>query len=601
MRFQRRRLNARIYRVDEDELNALKKRTDIVAVFIISLMALLIARLWYLQIHRGAEYVRLAENNRVRALDITAPRGNILDRQGRVIIANRPSFNIVWTKEDAPDPDAVIKRLARLTGDDIALFLERIRLAADNPRHIPIKLKEDVDWQTLAAVENNHLELPGVRIMALPRRDYLYQDLASHLIGYLGEISQKELEGKKDEGDESYESGDPIGKMGAEKLFEEHLRGEKGREYMEVDARGFEQRRLKGLEAMPGNDIRLTIDIDLQQAAEAAMAGKAGAVVAMEVNTGRVLVLVSSPALKLKEFIGGISQKAWKEMLTDPLHPLINKTVNGQYPPGSTYKIVTALAGLAEGAITPETSVFCTGAINFGNRLGVDLLAEYAKSFGFGRASGIELEHEKSGLVPTSEWKQQTKKVAWQKGETLSVAIGQGFNLTTPLQICRMAATLANGGTLYRPQLIELIKGPDGSDLQRFSPVIEGRLRGTDKMQELIRDALTAVVNEPHGTGSAARLPSIKVAGKTGTAQVIRLAQYKGVAENNVPYKYRDHAWFTCFAPAEKPEIAMAVLVEHGSHGGSAAGPVAKRVLEAYFNIKKEETGQPEPTEEAAD
>ena len=274
MRFQRRRLNARIYRVDEDELNALKKRTDIVAVFIISLMALLIARLWYLQIHRGAEYVRLAENNRVRALDITAPRGNILDRQGRVIIANRPSFNIVWTKEDAPDPDAVIKRLARLTGDDIALFLERIRLAADNPRHIPIKLKEDVDWQTLAAVENNHLELPGVRIMALPRRDYLYQDLASHLIGYLGEISQKELEGKKDEGDESYESGDPIGKMGAEKLFEEHLRGEKGREYMEVDARGFEQRRLKGLEAMPGNDIRLTIDIDLQQAAEAAMAGK---------------------------------------------------------------------------------------------------------------------------------------------------------------------------------------------------------------------------------------------------------------------------------------------------------------------------------------
>jgi len=464
-------------------------------------------------------------------------------------------------------------------------------------------------------VENNHLELPGIRIMPLPTRSYLQKDLAGHLIGYLAEINQKELKAKHWD---NYERGDQIGKMGIEKLFEEYLRGEKGKLYMEVNAQGFEQRRLKGLGALPGNDIQLTIDLDLQVVAEQAMVGKAGAVVAMEVDSGRVLALASSPTLPLHQFLGGISTKNWQALLDDHLHPLINKPIMGQYPPGSTYKIISALAGLSEGIVTPDTVFYCSGSMEFGNRrygcwkehghgpvslkralaescdvyfyqigqrLGVDLLAKYAKSFGLGKKTGIELEHEKSGLVPTTTWKKKRKKVAWQKGETLSVAIGQGFNLATPLQICLMTAASANGGILYRPQLIELVKRADGTIARQFTPVSEGEVAGNKRSLELIRKALIAAVNDDHGTGGAARLEEITVAGKTGTAQVVRLAKFKDVDEKDIPYKYRDHAWFTCYAPADKPEIAVTVLVEHGGHGGSAAGPIAKQVLAQYFGI----------------
>ena len=619
MKFKRRRIDARIYRVDEEELTNLKRRTDIAAVVIISLLALIIARLWFLQIHSGPVYKQLADTNRVRVLDIPASRGNILDRNKKIIVTNRPSFNLVWNKEDTPDPEAMIKRLSRITGEDITVFLERIRAAADLPRHIPVTLKEDIPWKTLAAVENNHLELPGIRIMALPIRDYPHQDLAGHLIGYLAEINRKELKEKQWD---NYQRGDQIGKMGIEKLFEEYLRGEKGRQYMEVNAQGFEQRRLKGIGALPGNDIQLTIDLDLQTVAEQAMAGKAGAVVAMEVNSGRVLALASSPTLPLHQFLGGISSKNWQALLDNPLHPLINKPIMGQYPPGSTYKIITAQAGLAEGIVTPDTVFYCSGSLEFGNRrygcwkknghgpvslnralvescdvyfyqvgqrLGVDLLAKYARSFGLGSKTGIELEHEKAGLVPTTTWKKRRKKVAWQKGETLSIAIGQGFNLTTPLQICRMTAAGANGGTLYRPQLIELIQREDGTVAKEFSPVAEGRVAGSKRFLGLIDKALVGAVNDQHGTGRAARLEQITVAGKTGTAQVVRLSRYKDVDEKDVPYKYRDHAWFTCFAPADKPEIAVTVLVEHGGHGGSVAGPIAKQVLAEYFGIDLEQ------------
>jgi penicillin-binding protein 2 len=368
--------------------------------------------------------------------------------------------------------------------------------------------------------------------------------------------------------------------------------------------------------------------MDLQRVAEDTMAAqdKAGAVVAVEVNSGRLLVAASAPALKLDEFVGGISYKAWQAMLDNPRHPLLNKVDQGQYPPASTYKLVTALAGLAAGVITPDTVFYCPGYYRLGNRtyhcwkhaghgavnliqalaqscdvyfyhvgqlLGVDRLAVYAKKFGFGRKTGVEMQGEKPGLVPTAAWKMRRYKKPWQEGETLTIAIGQGFDLVTPLQLCMMTATIANGGTLYKPGLIESIRDPSGRLIEQFEPHVSGRLTGQSANLRIIREGMIEAVNSRHGTGRSARLKGITVAGKTGTAQVVRLRQFKHMKEEDVPYKYRDHAWFTCFAPAENPEIAVTVLVEHGMHGGSAAAPVARAVLQAYFKDRLKKSANP--------
>ncbi|MDX1774971.1 MAG: penicillin-binding protein 2 [Desulfobulbales bacterium] len=606
----------KIKKIDTEELNQLKRRTDSATLVIIFFIAVIITRLWFLQIHSGSEYREQADNNRVRLLDVVAPRGNILDSEGRTIITNRPSFNIVWVKEDSPDPEEIIKKLSLILNEEIVVLLKRVRESLDNPRHIPILLKEDIDWKTLVYIENNHYDLPGVRIEVLPRRNYLYKDLSSHLIGYTGQINEKELAERKRE---NYQSGDQIGKRGFEKLYEEELRGEKGTLYMEVDAHGFEQRQLKGKEPLPGNDLQLTIDLDLQIEAEKAMAGKAGAVVAMDVNSGRILAFASAPPLNLEDFVGGISQKNWQALLNDIKRPLVHKTIQGQYPPGSTYKVITALAGLSKGVINPNTVFYCSGSMTFGNRrygcwkegghgpvslhkalaescdvyfyqvglkVGVDSLAGYANRMGLGHKTGINFEYEKSGLIPTANWKKLAKGEKWQEGETLSIAIGQGFNLVTPLQICQMTATLANGGTLYKPYLVEKLIDPEGRIIKEFGPVIDVELVGMEKYLDLIRDGLVGAVNDKHGTGKEAQLQDVTVAGKTGTAQVVTMEKFKEVDEEDVLYKHRDHAWFTSYAPAENPEIAVTVLVEHGGHGGSAAAPVAKKVLQRYFMKK---------------
>ena len=616
----------KIKKIDADELNQLKKRTDAVTLVIIFFIAVIITRLWFLQIHNGSKYREKADNNRVRMLDVVAPRGNILDSEGHTLITNRPSFNIVWVKEDSPDPDEIIKKLSLILNEEIAVLLKKVRESLDNPRHIPILLKEDIDWKTLVYIENNHYDLPGVRIEVLPRRNYLFGDFGSHMIGYTGEINQKELEARKWE---NYQGGNQIGKRGFEKLYEEELRGDKGIVYMEVDAHGFEQRQLKGKEPLPGNDLQLTVDLDLQLEAENAMAGKAGAVVAMDVNSGRILAFASAPPVRLENFVGGISTKNWQALLNDIKRPLVHKTIQGQYPPGSTYKIITALAGLSKGAINSNTVFYCAGSMPFGNRrygcwkkgghgpvslhralaescdvyfyqvglkVGVDSLAEYANRLGLGHKTGIEFEYEKSGLIPTANWKKLAKGEPWQEGETLSIAIGQGFNLVTPLQICQMTSALANGGVLYKPFLVEKIIDPEGQVVKQFFPAVDVELIGMDNYLALIRKGLVGAVNDRRGTAKAARLENITVAGKTGTAQVVTMEKFKEVDEEDVAYKHRDHAWFTSFAPAENPEIAVTVLVEHGGHGGSAAAPVAKKILEKYF-AKKNGLGNEDPKE----
>lgn len=608
---------------DDGDLSGYKKKALHSFVVLIAFFAVVVTRLWYLQVQQGNYYSELADSNRVRSLEIAAPRGNIYDRRGREIVTNRPSFNVVWIRENNKINDEWLKTLTKILGQDSSSLLEKIRKMSGVPGHIPVRLAEDINWETVARIENNRMYLPEIKIEVVPLRIYHYGNLASHLIGYMGEINKTELE-QADQ--QLYRGGDLIGKMGLERLRESDLHGEKGHDFMEVNALGFEQKNLKGDEPLPGRDLYLTLDVELQKIAEEEMAlgNRAGAVVAMEANTGRVLALASAPTLNLDEFVGGISQKDWQAMLNNPLHPLVNKLVQGQYPPASTYKTVTALAGLAEGVITPDTTIYCSGSHRFGNRvyrcwkkgghgpvsfkravaescdvyfyqvgqrLGVDRLARYANLFGLGSKTGIEMEHEKPGLIPTSEWKKKRYGQPWQEGETLSVAIGQGFDLATPVQVAVMTMVIANGGTRYKPAIVEQVRDPEGRVVSSFTPEVLSRLSGQGKNLKLVREGMVEAVNSKRGTGREAQIDAqgIVVGGKTGTAQVVRLAQYKGLKEADIPYEYRDHAWFTCFAPASNPEIVVTVLVEHGLHGGSASAPIAAKILNRYFEDKSKE------------
>ncbi|MFP3983742.1 MAG: penicillin-binding protein 2 [Desulfurivibrionaceae bacterium] len=603
--------------VNEEELALLKKRVEIASAFVIIIAALLLTRLWYLQVLNYEDYSQRAQTNLIRSREITPPRGRIMDRQGRIMVTNRPCFNVLWYKEDARRPELIIKRLSSILDLSISDILEKVREASDQPNYVPILLAEDIDRSTLIYLENHKFSLPGVVIKTVPRRRYPHGNLASHLLGYLGQISKQQLQVKEDD---YYKGGDLLGLTGIEKTFNNELRGEKGKRYLEVDSRGFVQRNLRVKKALPGNDLKLTIDVDLQKEAEKALQGRAGAICAMEVKTGRLLVLASSPPIEIQEFAGGISSKTWQDHVQNPLDPLTDKNIQGQYPPASTYKTVTALAGLSEEVITPETIIYCNGSMELhgrkyrcwkkrghgattlkkalsescdvyfyevGHRLGIRNLAKYARESGLGEKTGIALPGEAAGLVPDPDWKKRTKNQNWQEGETLSTAIGQGFNLTTPLQICRMTAAIAEGGTLYQPRLVEEIRKMDTNTEEKFSSKTDGKISASREILDLIKQGLVDAVNAKHGTGEQARLETITVAGKTGTAQTLGLDRFKALLEEDIPYKYKDHAWFTSFAPAEDPEIAVTVFVEHGSHGGSTAAPIARKILEKYFNIEE--------------
>ena len=622
---------AEIIEHDQAAVDLLRKRLLGVVVVLIAFFAIIVIRLWNLQIYHGAEYKEKAYSNRIRIQETSAPRGQIFDRRGREIVTNRPSFNVVLLREDSHDIDDVVKRLAPILKEDISTLWDRIREAAGTPLYLPVSLKEDIDWETLAYLENHNQDFSGIRIEVKPVRVYNYGDLAANIIGYLGVISKKELE----QADRTVYSGrEIIGKRGLERLRESDLRGEKGRNYTEVDAKGFERQKLKSLDPLPGKEIHLTLDAELQKIAEDMMAkaDMSGAVVAMDVKTGRLLTAVSAPSIHLDQFVGGISQKNWKELLDNPKNPLLNKVVQGIYPPGSTYKMVTAMAGLAAGVITKDTVMYCPGFYRFGNRtyrcwkhsghgsvdlrravgescdvyfyqvgqkVGVDGLAEFANKVGLGKPTGVEMENEKPGLTPTKKWKRERYKTKWHDGETLSVAIGQGFNLVTPLQIAVMTATLANGGQRMKPQIIEKIIDPDGKQISGFVPEMVADIGLNAQHLERVRLGMFDVVQGDRGTARKVAIKGLTIAGKTGTAQVVKLAQYRGLKEADIPYKFRDHAWFTCYAPTENPEIAVTVLVEHGLHGGSGAGPIARAILKEYFKDRLPPDANDEPVEDA--
>ncbi len=572
----------------------------------------LLSRLWYLQIIESGNLRELSENNRLRFVPVAASRGAILDRNGKVLVSNSPSFSVAVIPQDVKDKDALLNTLARYLNLDLAELQDKWEKGKGRAKFYPIIIASGITREQMEYLEENRLRLPGLDIEMKPIREYGNGQLAAHLLGYLGEISEEDL-GK--ESYQSYNPGDYVGKSGIERSWENYLHGADGGRQIEVDARGRYLRTISETSPTIGNSIVLTIDRDLQKRAEQAFGDKAGAAVAMDVNSGEILAFVSNPGFDPSLFTGHMSSKQWQTYLEDKRHPLENKALKGQYPPGSTFKIITALAGLKEGLIDDTTSVVCKGSYTvgrdtfkcwdkkghgvvnlkkalkescdvyfykLGERLGVDRIAAYAREFGLGSPMGIGLENERGGLIPTSEWKEKKYGKKWYRGETLPVSIGQGYVLMTPIQLAAMIAGVATDGTIYRPHLVKRVVDPDGRVMKEFSPEVLKKVALPPGLFQQVKEGLLAVVNEPHGTGAMARLYEVKVAGKSGTSQVVKMRDSKG----NVPYQYRDHALFVAFAPYDKPEIAVAVVVEHGEHGGSAAAPIVGSILRAYFEGK---------------
>ncbi len=590
-------------RFDQDDLDQRQKQCIIANIFLLFCFLLICMRLGYLQILKWEEFTKRSKENSIKYIRLQPYRGNILDRVGRLIAGVEPSFNISIVLKDVKNIEDLLAKLTPLLDEDQIDIRMKLIANKRQPSYLPIIIKRNATWKEVAMVEARLSELPGVRVEVAPSRQYPHGTIAPHLLGYLGEISPEQLRDKKFS---HAIAGDLVGKSGIELRYEKELAGISGYKMIEVDVNGALVRVLEVKPPVPGKDIQLSIDLDIQLAAEDALSGKVGAAVVLDPKSGKILALASSPKFNPKLFATGLTKQQWKE-LNNPLYtPLVNKAIQGQYSPGSTFKIVMAAAALNERIISPLNTFFCNGAYKLGRRrfrcwkkgghgqtdlykalvqscdiyfynvglkLGVDRISKYAFGFGLGKKTGIDLQGEKSGFVPTRKWKLKRFKEPWQKGETLNYSIGQGFILTTPIQLARMIAAVANGGKLYKPQYI-LDKRPK---LQETVPV------NTVVLKKII-PALTGVVADKRGTGRSCRIKGLEIAGKTGTAQVIK--QKKRDESEKMAWRFRDHALFVAFAPVKDPNIAVAVVIEHGGHGGSAAAPVAKAIIERWYNLQ---------------
>jgi penicillin-binding protein 2 len=584
-------------------------------------------RLWYLQIHTGSLMRSLADNNRIRLVRVPAARGVVYDRNGEILVDNRPSFDVVFVPEDARDRKReVLKTLAGYLGDDESALHQAVRTpGSERESYQGLVLRRDVDWPGVVAIETHQLDLPGVSLRVGPKRFYPFGPLAAHLLGYVGEVSKTDLV----QGAGDYTQGDLVGKAGLERAFDPDLRGKPGGQQVEVDALG---RRVRVLDAEPersGGTLTLTLDRDLQEAADRALGDSDGALVALDPRNGAVLAMVSHPAFDPNVFARGIRRAEWRALVEDRKHPLNNRAVQGVFPPGSTFKIAVATGALEEGVVTPFTGMSCSGGIPFGNhffrcwkkgghgavdlhraivescdvffyqvgrRLGVDGIAEYARRLGLGLPTGIALPHEQPGTIPDTAWKRRRFSQPWFEGETLSVAIGQGYVTATPLQMANLAATIANGGTRYRPFFLKRVVDADGKVLD-VEPQVVGEAHLKKSTLAQVRAGMRDVVMKDNGTGKKARVPGVEVAGKTGTSQVVKMGEDRARA-NRGTQVMRDHAWFIAFAPFEAPEIAVACIVEHaGGGGGAIAAPVVQQVLAHYFG--RNQGPQSPPTQQA--
>jgi len=597
---------------DQEITQTLSRRLTVLYFLLFFTFLLFFVRLWDLQILKGDYFFDLSENNRIKIQEIIAPRGAIYDRDYTALANNIPSFDVSLLYQGISDLEDILPQLSTILSLDRDAIIKKIDDSQYLPRFKPVKIKVDVSRKELSLIEFYKLDLPNVVVEVFPKRNYPFGGAVSHLLGFLGEINETEL---KMDRYSSYNPGDFLGKSGIERVSETDLRGRVGWLQFEVDATGRKKEVLRSINPLPGKNLVLTLDIQLQCFTDKLLGEKMGTIIAMNPKNGEVLALVSHPSFNPNLFSRGISVREWHKLTKNRYCPLTNKAIQGLYPPGSIFKIITALAGLEEGKITPKTTFSCEGSYRFGNRtyrcwkkgghgsldlygaieqscdtyfyqvgrlVGVDSLAYYARLFGLGCPTGIRLGNEKAGLIPTRAWKEKTFQVPWQGGETISTAIGQSFVLATPIQMLVMISAIANDGKIYVPQLVKKIEDFQRNVKKDFQPQFISEVPVSAKSIQVLKEALRRVVHNPHGTGKIARIDGLEVAGKTGTAQVVSLSSDR--KKSDAPFHLRDHAWFAAFAPFQNPEIAVVVLVEHGGSGSTTAGPLAKEVISHYLD-----------------
>ncbi|MEG6549098.1 penicillin-binding protein 2 [Desulfocurvibacter africanus] len=571
---------------------------------IMALFCAFALRLWYLQVHKGEQFAQKARENRLRQEFVYAPRGLIYDRDGVLVAVNEPAYALGLIREDVADIEKTLAQVSEWTGQDIAELRAAYRQGRKKVKPFDrIILAPNISFDLLSSIEAGSHRWPGLEIMVRPRRNYPQGPLLSQILGYVAEANDEEITRDPD-----LQLADTVGKQGLEYVLESQLRGRKGLRQMEVDASGRLLNERQVSQPSSGQSVTMAIDLDLQQFATEEMEklGHAGAVVVMEPFTGQVLAMVSTPTFDNNAFASGLSTEQWAALRDDPRHPLQNKATQGVYPPGSTFKLLVALAGLHEGIIDPSETVFCGGEMKLGrrvfrcwnkhghgrvdlkrglvescdvyfyemgNRLGVDRMEAFAKASGFGSTTGIDLPHEKGGLIPSRNWKLQRFGERWQGGENLNFAIGQGYTLVSPLQLARFVSSLLNGGFLLKPLLVD-------SD----EPVVQGRLLATAQQIKMVLDTMVATVDMDRGTARRLRRPDARMGGKTGTAQVVKLkTEDRGKKTEEIAYEFRDHAWLVSWGVKDGRAVVIVCLVEHGGHGGEAAGPVSRAIYDYLF------------------
>lgn len=586
----------------------------------------MVVRLWYLQILNGEKWLRFSESNRIEAKRIPAIRGRILDREGRVIADSKPSFDLrVVPGQLQPSIEESLMHIQKLlnwSDKETQNMIQKIKV---QNKHDPFTIKRDISRNEIAIIQAHQIRLTGVKIEVIPSRKYIYGSLGSHLLGYLGEIGKKDLQAMKEKEQngesEEYGLGEFWGLSGVEKKFEKDLKGIDGIEPVIEDVWGRQIRvdsvggLLPSFQARPdkeGMDLVLAMDLDLQLIAEKMLENKRGSVIAMDPRSGEILAMTSSPTYEPEKFARGVESSYWRKVIFDPDKPLYNRSIQGVYPPASTFKVITAAAVLGEHVSKPNEQVYCPGYYRIGRevkkcwkheghgyvdlkralqvscdtffyemsrRLGVDTIAKYAREFGLGERTGFPLSPiEEKGLVPTQEWKKKVYKKPWVEGETLSVAIGQGAMSVTPIQMAVAYAAIANGGMLVEPYAALRTQTYNGEVIENFEGKDKRKVSISEEDLEKISNGLSAVVNEPGGTAFwTVRSKLTKIVGKTGTAQVVG---------RRSAVRIKNHAWFIGYAPQEDPEILVTVVVEEGEHGSSAAGPIAKAMIEQYITKK---------------
>lgn len=597
------------------ESQAFLTRTIVAGMLVLATMLLLVSRMVQLQVVDHEHFTTLSRENRVKLVPLPPTRGLIYDRNGVLLAQNRPAYSLEITPEQVEDLQGTLSELAKVIeiGEE---DLERFwRLKERKRRFDSVPIRIDLSQDETAQFAVHRHGFPGVDIKAQLLRHYPHDVKTNHVLGYVGRISQADLE----QIDASnYAGTSHIGKNGVEKTYESALHGVVGLEQVEVNAAGRQVRTLEQSTPEPGVDVHLHLDIGLQEVAMRAFGDNNGAAVAINPKNGGVLAFVSQPGYNPNQFVEGISTKNYRALQQDENRPLYNRALRGQYPPGSTVKPFMGLAGLERGAITYDHSIFCPGFYQLpGNvhryrdwkkgghgsmdlesaivqscdvyfyrlahDLGIDQLHDYLSQFGFGDRTGIDLTGESTGLLPSRDWKRRARRKPWYPGETLIMGIGQGYYLATPLQLAAATAAIANNGTFYTPHVVDYLRDRDSGEINPIPPHAELIPIGAQQNWEDVRNAMRDVVEGARGTAKRIRSDRYQIAGKTGTAQVFTVAQDAEYEEDELDKKLRDHALFIAYAPVEDPQIAVAVVVENGGHGGAVAAPIARQIMDAYL------------------